>query len=165
MKKMFILISLVYLSVIAHAQSINKDLLMNLNDHTITEIKQNQFIYLDFENIDINIIPFLIHIIDSNALSSSSCPISPYSSNIPNIYIGEIAAKYIEYIINPNFKFDRITKDGNYYSLQIEDLKNIKKIYLKWWEENKQFSKEELRKRQKKKRLLSTSIYKWETCP
>lgn len=126
MKKMFILISLVYLSVIAHAQSINKDLLMNLNDHTITEIKQNQFIYLDFENIDINIIPFLIHIIDSNALSSSSCPISPYSSNIPNIYIGEIAAKYIEYIINPNFKFDRITKDGNYYSLQIEDLKNIK---------------------------------------
>ena len=165
MKKMFVLLSFVYLSVTAYAQSINKDLLMNLNDLTIAEIKQNQFIYLDFENIDINIIPFLIHIIDSSALSSSSCPIPRYSSYIPNVYIGEIAAKYIEHILNPDFKFDRITKDGNYYSLQIEDLKNIKKIYLKWWEENKQFSKEELRKRQKGKKVLNTSVYKWETCP
>jgi hypothetical protein len=165
MKKTFILISLVCFSVIAHAQSINKDLLINLNDHTIKEVKENQFIYIDFENIDFDIIPLLIHIIDSNTRSSSSCPISPYSSNIPNIYIGEIAAKYIEYIINPYFEFDRITKEGKYYSLQIEDLKNIKKIYLEWWEENKQFSKEELRKRQKIKRILNTSIYKWETCP
>ena len=159
MKKALIFISLVCFSTIAHAQSIN------LNDHTIKEIKENQFINIDFENIDIDIIPLLIHLIDSNALSSSSCPISSYSSDIPYVYIGEIAAKYIEYIINPDFEFDRITKEGKYYSLQIEDLKNIKKIYLEWWEENKQFSKEELRNRQKTKRILNTSIYKWGTCP
>lgn len=148
-----------------NAQPSAKGLLTNLNDQAISEIKEGQFVYFNFDTIDLNIIASLINVIDSNALSSSSCLISPYSSNIPNIYIGEIAIKYIEYVINPNFKYERITKNDFYYALTIEDMRIIKTLYSKWWEANRQYTKDEIKKIREEIGALDGSNYSWTICP
>jgi len=72
-----------------------------------------RFVYFDFRDVEMSEIPELISIMDSNDLSSTCCYINPYSSYIPNVYIGECAAKYIEKIINPKFQYNRITKTAS----------------------------------------------------
>lgn len=117
-----------------------------------------RFVFFDFRDVELSEIPELISIIDSNGLSPACCYINPYSSNIPNVFIGECAAKYIEKIINPKFRYERIKKNGEYYSLTLEDMAAIKKLYENWWEHKKINPKYH-------KSALKGSIYKWARCP
>ena len=107
--------------------------------------------------VGIDKIPELISKIDSNDIVSTDCPLPLYSSNIPSVFIGEYMAKAIEESIDPDFEYETITKSGQYYSLTCEDMKKIKELYEKWWENKK--------KNPNCKSALSSSQYSWSRCP
>ncbi len=128
----------------------------------------SDFIKININELDFHIIPILIDNIDNeNVYSCVSCmkKMDIYSSYIPTFYKGEVLASYIERIINPDFKYNRIAKNGFVHSLKVEDLKIIKDLYLKWWDENKQLSKEEITSRRKNQGALDGTIYSWSVCP
>ena len=144
-----------------NAQIDEKEFLLNINDFGAKEISSDGAItFWDFNDLDTAIIPYLIQHIDDSLLQMSSCDIDPYSSYIPSVLIGECVVKYIEKIVNPEFAFERITKNGKYYSLTIDDMIIIKELYEKWWKKAKESQQYPI-----SGRALDGTIFKWEHCP
>ncbi|MBO4543933.1 MAG: hypothetical protein J5725_12230 [Bacteroidales bacterium] len=159
MKRILCIIYLVFYVVVLYSQSLQPKLSVPVNDSGIRGVDTvYRLVSIDFRNISTIEIPELISIIDSNGYTLTNCYISPYSSNIPTVYIGECAAKYIEKIINPKFRYDRITKNGEYYALTLEDMTIIKGLYEKWWKQKKNNPNYH-------KSALKGSKYKWKRCP
>lgn len=121
--------------------------------------------YFNYNTLDTDTILFLINCIDTNVKVTNGCKVPSYWSNLPWIYIGEIAAKCIEKTINPHFSFDRIVKNGEHNALDIDDMRNIKRLYLLWWKTNKNYYKQALRKRREINSPLDGTVYSWEFCP
>ncbi len=123
--------------------------------------KSDTTIYNDIISSGIEIIPYLIEIIDINKQFLDFCNIN--SNNLYLNYFGVYAAKLIEDIIaNKNdetFNFNKIyNKKENTYLLNYEDMINIKFLYKKWWEninDTKIFCK---------RGALSGSNYCWKYC-
>lgn len=145
------------------AQTMETEILSNLNDMFVEKVVDSQFVFIDFTKIDTCLIPELIQIIDHDSLLTASTCFSEYSSVIPNIYVGEVAAKYIEKIINPEFDSDRILKEGQRYSLNLIDMRVIKDLYSKWWQEQQLLSDEQLIEYKKRGALYQT-MYTWAPC-
>jgi hypothetical protein len=159
MKRIICIIYLVFYVVASYSQSLQPTLSVPINDGGIRGVDTiYRLVSIDFRNISTKEIPELISIIDSNELTVSFCYRNPYSSYLHNVYIGECAAKYIEKIINPKFRYNRITKNGKYYALTLEDMAIIKGLYEKWWEQKKNDPKYH-------KSALKGSIYEWKRCP
>ena len=173
MKKILLFYLFSYLFCIGvFSQPDPKNILKSINDEEYTMLQKDSncihYDFINFSQLELDIIPMLIDSINSkNTYPCIYCldQIAPISSYIPSVYVGEAAAKYIERIINPYFRFNRITKNGLFHSLTLEDMKLIKELYLKWWEENKQYSKKEIKKRRKHQGALDGTIYSWDTCP
>ena len=153
------------------SQPSSEDILKNINEEGYVMIQKDSnhshYDLINFSQIKLDIIPMLIDSIIS--IKTTVCyycsdNLGPYCSYIPSVYIGEDAARYIECIVNPHFKFNRITKNGLFHSLTLEDMKVIKELYLKWWEENKQYSKKEIKRRRKQRGALDGTSYSWNTC-
>ncbi len=165
MKKIISIIYLLFFVMTLYSQSSKLKVSTSINDCGAMGLDTvcgrdtfYRFVYFDFRDVELSEIPELISIIDSNELTVSFCYRNHYSSYLPNVYIGECAAKYIEKIINPKFRYNRITKNGKYYALTLEDMAIIKGLYEKWWEQKKNDPKYH-------KSALKGSIYKWERCP
>jgi hypothetical protein len=135
-----------------------------------------------------DIIPCLIDFIDINKKTFIGFQ-DPKSSNIyPFIsdnYIGIRAAYLIEFVLSKDtittsksdlweqeiepyriYKYGVIVNTQNKEpipkSLNSEDIKVLKEIYLKWWQSNKEKPLEQLRKEWKEnKHILDNSSYKW----
>jgi hypothetical protein len=110
---------------------------------------------------------------------------APKNSNIEgplNCYCGVVAAYMIETILakenlvleNPSPGFFLGTQDEDYvyrqgiitrnngYRLESSDLRRIQRLYLRWWQKNKEMSLEEMRNSwQIGLRPLSNSTYRW----
>lgn len=143
-----------------YSQEICDSVLTEINDLGVRNIlDNNRMVFLDFSNVNYQVIPQLISKIDSNSMCSAFNCVGIYDSSIPNVYIGECAAKYIELIIDPTFKYKRITKNGDYFSLTKEDMSAIKELYKEWWTKN-----ERTEQRMKGNSALDGSIYKWAPC-
>jgi len=153
------------------SQISNEFILNNINENESIYISKDSDYYfydkINFSQLEIDLIPMLIDSINSKKINSCSyClkKISRFDSYIPNIHFGEYAARYIELIINPNFKFNTITKNGQFHILTHNDLLNIKDLYIKWWNENKHDFKKNIKKRHAKKGALDGTIYSWGKC-
>ena len=161
MKRTILLASLIFISSMMNAQIDEKEFLLNINDFGAKEISSDGAItFWDFNDLDTSIIPYLIQHIDDSLLQMSSCELDPYSSYIPSVLIGECVVKYIEKIVNPEFAFERITKNGIGYSLTIDDMIIIKELYEKWWKKAK-----ESQQYPTSGSALDGTIFKWEHCP
>jgi hypothetical protein len=155
----------------ANSQTTNEIILKNINENgSIFIISDSNYYFYDkinFTEIGLDIIPMLIDSINSEKNNSCSyCfkKMSRFDSYIPNIQFGEYAARYIELIINPSFKYNSITKNGKFHILTYDDLLNIKELYIVWWNENKQNSKKNIKKMRAKKGALDGTIYSWGKC-
>lgn len=152
---------LIFISSMMNAQIDEKEFLLNINDFGAKEISSDGAIsYWDFNDLDASIIPYLIEHIDDSLWQMSSCDIDPYSSYIPNVLIGECVVKYIEKIVNPEFAFERITKNGKVYSLTFDDMIIIKELYEKWWQETSENQQKPI-----SGSALDGTEFKWEHCP
>ena len=154
MKKLFLISSFLFLAISLKAQSISG----GINDLYVKKIIGNRLIYWKFAPKDTNLIPSLIQMIDTDKFEASSCFKNTASSNIPSVYVGEIAVKYIEKIVDSKFDGDRITKNGKYYALTLEDMVIIKGLYEVWWKRKKNDPNYY-------DSALDSSIYQWAPCP
>ena len=135
MKKLFLISSFLFLAISLKSQSISG----GINDLYVKKIIGNRLIYWKFSPKDTNF---------KNTASS----------NIPSVYVGEIAVKYIEKIVDSKFDGDRITKNGKYYALTLEDMVIIKGLYEVWWKRKKNDPNYY-------DSALDSSIYQWAPCP
>ncbi|MGV3765222.1 MAG: hypothetical protein ACO1NW_03800 [Chitinophagaceae bacterium] len=129
--------------------------------------------YASFSKFGKEIIPYLIDVIDKNEtgflgfqdLSSSKIHF------VHNNYVGIRAAYVIEHILS-NSKKERIFNycvivrivngEPEMKSLNLEDMKSLKKIYYDWWTKNRHKSLQNLLKDwNSNKRPLDNSIYAW----
>lgn len=128
----------------------------------LLQTKENHYILQKILSYGNKAIPYLIEVIDVDyqyldyhgALSSILYP----------DYFGIVCVKIIEKIINKHFQCENIFKEQKYCRLSLEDMKSIKLLYIRWWEENKQYSQREIRQHRKKRDALEGSIYSWENC-
>lgn len=161
MKRTILLAILIFISSMMNAQIDEKEFLLNINDFGAKEISSDgAIIFWDFNDLDTSIIPYLIQHIDDSLWRMSSCNIAPYSSYIPSVLIGECIVKYIEKIVNPEFSFERITKNGKGYSLTVDDMIIIKELYEKWWQETRKSQQNPIGGS-----ALNGTVFKWGHCP
>jgi hypothetical protein len=172
MKNLFLIIFIECLSFVSiYSQTTSEFILKNINENGSIYISSDSNCYfydkINFSELGLDIIPTLIDSINSD--KTNSCfyclkKMSRFDSYIPNIQFGEYAARYIELIINPSFKYNTIKKNGQFHILTQNDLLIIKELYIKWWDKNKQDSKRNMKKWRAKKGALDGTIYSWGKC-
>jgi hypothetical protein len=132
-------------------------------------------LYLRVLKIGKPVIPYLISVIDSENLGfvGFQDPRSSFYYGLDYNYCGIRAAYMIEYIlanqINEQWMYENcvIVKKSNNKPLKkrlsYKDMKEIKKIYQKWWNDNKKKTLDELREDWKKdKDPLTNSSFMWQ---
>lgn len=128
----------------------------------LLQTKENHYILQKILSYGNKAIPYLIEVIDVDNQYIDYH--GALSSTLYSDYYGIVCVKIIEKIINKNFQCENIYKDQKYCRLSLEDMKTIKLLYIRWWEENKQYSKREIRQQRKKRDAFQGSIYSWENC-
>lgn len=103
-------------------------------------------------------IPYLINVINLDRQYVDYH--GEYSSHIGTEYYGIICIKIIEKILNPEFKCEKIYKNGENTKLTLEDMNQLKMLYENWWNKCQQYNSVEFRKYS----ALEGSIYSWEVC-
>jgi hypothetical protein len=133
--------------------------------------------YAQFFKMDKDIFLILIEKIDTNRkFGIVGFEPRPEQSYIPNgllnNYLGIRAAYLIELLLSRDsynlqekrrvYGYALIVKDDNYDRLSYQDMVEIKRIYLNWWNENNHKTLQQLRAEWKEgKRPLSGQPYKW----
>ena len=117
-------------------------------------------------------IPYLIDVIDRPQMGFIGF-VDPTESTIHparlNNYTGIRAAHLIEYILSDTshpriYHYSVIVqaKSGDWLeSLNIDDMKAIKRIYLNWWNNNQTKSLSQLTRERKKGSIIDGSNYEW----
>jgi len=84
-------------------------------------------------------------------------------SSLPWFYEGEIYAWHIEYCLNNKFSPKNvITKNGQFFSLDNNDIDEIQRLYKVWWNKNKNLPLYLIRiKRVFGDNAFNNTIYEW----
>lgn len=151
----------------------NQNIRNKVKSFTTSEVK---FDYTDLYNIFSRspkiAIPLLIESIDTNVRGFvGRMQLEESNVGVYFNYVGIRSAMMVEQLLTDNKVSDQsshyliaVYKKGNstYDKITLDDMKKIKKIYFKWWEENKMKNISEIKKSwQNQPNILKVNGYLW----